>query len=54
MNHMTVQNNDISKKTDDYSHDDLDLRGTLYSVFTLGGIFAVLWVICFILFLIRM
>lgn len=47
---MTVQKNDLSNKTDDHSHDDLDL----YSVFTLGGIFAVLWVICFILFLIRM
>ena len=51
---MTVQKNDLSNKTDDHSHDDLDLRGTLYSVFTLGGIFAGLWVICFILFLIRM
>lgn len=51
---MTVQKNDLSNKTDDHSHDDLDLRGTLYSVFTFGGIFAVLWVICFILFLIRM
>ncbi len=51
---MTVPKNDLSNKTDDHSHDDLDLRGTLYSVFTLGGIFAVLWVICFILFLIRM
>ncbi len=50
---MTVQNNDLNKKTDDHSHDDLDLRGTLYSVFTLGGIFVVLWVICFILFLVR-
>ncbi len=53
MNKMTVQNNDLNKNNDDHSHDDLDLRGTLYSVFTLGGIFAVLWVICFILFLVR-
>lgn len=50
---MTVPNNDLNKKIDDHSHDDLDLRGTLYSVFTLGGIFAVLWVISFILFLVR-
>nr|WP_263313278.1 hypothetical protein [Mammaliicoccus sp. Marseille-Q6498] len=51
---MTVQNKEVKNKTEDHAHDDLDLKGTLYSVFTLGGIFAVLWVICFILFLVRM
>lgn len=51
---MTFQNNDQFEETNHQSHDDLDLRGTLYSVLTLGGIFTVLWVICFIIFLVRM
>ncbi|GGI39796.1 hypothetical protein GCM10010896_05160 [Mammaliicoccus stepanovicii] len=51
---MAVQNKDQITTSKDHSHDDLDLRGTLYSVFTVGGIFVVLWVVCFIIFLLRM
>ena len=50
---MTRQNNQTIKEAEHHSHDDLDLSGTLYSVFTIGGIFAVLWVICFILYIVR-
>ncbi|TDM15436.1 cytochrome c oxidase subunit 2A [Macrococcus bovicus] len=35
------------------SHDDLDLRGTMISVLTLGAIFVMLWFSIFILFIER-
>ncbi|ULG73331.1 cytochrome c oxidase subunit 2A [Macrococcus brunensis] len=35
------------------SHDNLDLRGTMVSVLTLGAIFVVLWFAIFILFIER-
>lgn len=51
---MTFQNKKQTEDNHDASHHDLDLRGTLYSVLTIGAIFILLWFICFIMFLVRM